>query len=161
MGVNIDAPRAELEGREAPTLVEAVELFLRRRRIRRRVDAGIDLDTVAHFAAQQLVNRHTRRLGGKVPQAMIKRRNRRQTERAGRKAVLLEKEIVEIFNPCRVLPGEETIEVIQHRRQSEIGAVVVTFTPAGQTVIRIESDDDAGAVLVAGDEYPHAIDFHA
>ncbi|MNY56967.1 hypothetical protein D3C86_1931020 [compost metagenome] len=69
--MDIHAPRAELEGREAPALVEAVELFLCRRRIRCRVDAGIDLDAVAHFAAQQLVNRHARRLGGKVPQAMI------------------------------------------------------------------------------------------
>lgn len=161
MGVNIDAPRAELEGREAPVLVQTVEFLLRRRRIRGRIDTGIDLDTVAHFAAQQLVDGHARRLGCEVPEAMIERRDCRQTERSGWKTVLLEQEIIEILHPCRVLPGKESIEVVQHRRQGEIGAVIVTFTPAGQTVIGIESDDDAGAVLVAGDEYPHAIDFHA
>ena len=63
MGVDIEAPRAELEGREAPILVETVEFLLCRRRIRSGVDTGIDLDTVAHFAAQQLVDRHARRLG--------------------------------------------------------------------------------------------------
>ena len=161
MGVDIEAPRAELEGGEAPVLVQTVEFLFRRRRIRGRIDTGIDLDTVAYFTAQQLVDRHARRLCCKVPEAMIERRDCRQAERSGRKAVLLEQEVVEIFNPRRVLPGKEAIEVIQHRRQGEIGAVIVAFTPAGQTVIGIESDDDAGAVLVAGDEYPHAIDFHA
>lgn len=161
MGVNIDAPWAELEGCEAPVLVQPVELLLRRRCVRGRIDAGIDLDTVAYFAAQQLVNRHPRRFGREIPEAMIERRDCRQTERSGRKAVLLEQEVVEILHPRRVLTGKEAVEVVQHRRQGEIGAVIVTLTPAGQTIIGIEGDDDAGTVLVAGDEYPHAIDFHA
>src|SRR5262249_38955389 len=82
--VHVDTERAELERGEAPFRVELRRLVARDRGIWCGVDAGIDLHAIARVAAEQLIDRHTERLGRDVPQGVVDAGDRREAKRAGR-----------------------------------------------------------------------------
>ena len=74
LGMEVDAVGAELEGGK-PVLSRSARLTVSSAigRIRRGVDAEINADAVAHFAAQQAIHRHVERLGGDIPKAVVDR----------------------------------------------------------------------------------------
>ncbi len=57
-------------------------------------------------------------------------------------------------------PREEGHEVVEQREQRLVRPVVVALAPAGEPVVGVDGDDDAGPVLVARHEGAQAVDFH-
>ena len=160
MAVDIDPIGAELERRHAALRIEPVEFVARRRRIGGGVDTRIDPHPVAHVAAEQPIDRHVQGFRRNVPQALIDRRDRRQHERARRKARLLHQQQDQVLDPARIVPANEIEQVIQDRRQRLVGTVIVAFAPADQPVIRVDRHDDPGPVFVARHEGAQPLDFH-
>jgi hypothetical protein len=152
--VQVDAVGTELEGGEAVLGMEALRAVEELGGVRGGVQPRVDADPVAHRSSQQLVDGETGSLPRDVPQRVVDGGDGGESHRSRREAGGLEEELVHGRGPGGVPAAQLVREVLDHRREREVGAVVVDLRPPVQPVVGGDPDKDARPV-------PHPLQIRA
>jgi hypothetical protein len=73
---------------------------------------------------------------------------------------MLHHQLHQELDAARVLPFEILCQIVQHRHQRAVGAVVVAFAPTRDALIGIDGQDNARALAVSRHKGPQLRDLH-
>ena len=152
----VDALQAGHARLHAHRAVAALEQALDRgQRVVDRLPARVRVGehAVARAAAEQLVERHPRRLGLDVPQRGVDRGDRRHRDRPAAPVGALVEQLPGVLDARRVAAGQQRADVLaQVRRDRQLAAVERRVAEAGQPVAGRQLERDEVAPRAADDD---------
>ena len=158
--MQIDSVWRELERGEPEFRIHRQAMVVNGFRLRGAVDAEIDTHPIPHMAAEKEIHGNPEGLRGDVPERVVDGGYGGKPERSRREPALLQQLQDQALDPPWILSLDLQEQIVQEWRERTIRTVVVALAPAGNSLVRIDRDDDPRPVAVAGHVCPKSGDLH-